>query len=692
MGNFSRIGIYFFYDKDGIVDDYISYLLNDLKKNLSYLLVICNGKLTCEGRNIFNQYADEVIVRENIGLDVWAYKTAFEYIGWDALEKYDETVIANSTIMGPVYPFQAMFDAMELRDVDFWGITKHNTLTFDPFNCNPYGYIPEHIQSHFMVFRRKLISCLEFKLYWDNMEMINSYEESIGKFESSFTKFFSDKGFQWDTYVNPVELDELCEFPLLFYPKQMIDIYKCPIFKRRSFFQEYDYLLSRTTGQSTYELYSYLKNHSTYNINLIWNNILRTCNQEDIVRAMHLNYILSTQSEKTDEIEKILKKRKIALVMHLYFMDLLDLLYHYASSMPEEADIYITTNTVEKKNIIIKKFASLPCSKLEVRVIENRGRDVSSILVGVKDIIQNYDYVCFAHDKKSKQIIPASVGEGFAYKCLENILKNKIFVNNILYTFEENPRLGILSPPVPNHADYYPILGCEWSGNFQRTKELAEQLEIKIPIDNNKVPIAPYGTCFWFRPAAFRVLYDYDWKYSDFPQEPNNTDNTILHAVERIYPYAVQQAGYYPAIIMADTFASIEYSNLQYYTRQVTRVVSKYSLCNYEPKMIFTIERAISQYQYLKEQNDIDNLRKVLEIQEENLRRVTEEYSQCQRQNFFLLNELRCCKEQLNVDSSLRQKIRHKLKSILPRPFFGFIIRAKRFLVGPHGVEYRYDE
>lgn len=27
-----RLAIYFFYDKDGIVDDYIPYMLNDLKK------------------------------------------------------------------------------------------------------------------------------------------------------------------------------------------------------------------------------------------------------------------------------------------------------------------------------------------------------------------------------------------------------------------------------------------------------------------------------------------------------------------------------------------------------------------------------------------------------------------------------------------------------------------------------------
>ena len=44
------MAIYFFYDKDGIVDGYVDYFLEDLKKNLDRLIVVCNGKLTSEGR------------------------------------------------------------------------------------------------------------------------------------------------------------------------------------------------------------------------------------------------------------------------------------------------------------------------------------------------------------------------------------------------------------------------------------------------------------------------------------------------------------------------------------------------------------------------------------------------------------------------------------------------------------------
>jgi rhamnosyltransferase len=49
-----RLGIYFFYDKDGIVDDYNLFLLNDLKENIDKLLIVYNSLLTNVGRTIFS--------------------------------------------------------------------------------------------------------------------------------------------------------------------------------------------------------------------------------------------------------------------------------------------------------------------------------------------------------------------------------------------------------------------------------------------------------------------------------------------------------------------------------------------------------------------------------------------------------------------------------------------------------------
>ena len=561
-----RLGIFFFYDSDGVVDSYVTYLLEELKKELTDLLVVCNGKLNAIGRETLLTLTDNVIVRENTGFDVWAYKEGIEYIGWDKIKEYDEVVLLNSTIFGPLYSFNEMFENMAERNLDFWGITKHHKVHFDPFGTIKYGYIPEHIQSHFIVIRNKMLNSYEFKHYWDNMRMINSYSEAIGFHEAIFTKDFYDKGFNWDVYVNTDDLEKHTYYPLQMVPLDLVKNRKCPIIKRRNFFHEHADFLNNTTGEQSVEVYEYIKENLDYDVNLMWENILRTCNQADIKRALNLNYVLSTTTSVP--VDKV-KNRKIALILHIYFEDLIQYCFDYASAMPPESDIYVTTDSKEKAKLIATKFKELKCSKLDVRLIENRGRDISALLVGCKDIILNYDYVCFAHDKKTKQVEPYVKGESFSYKCFENVLRNKHFVNNVINAFETNPRLGILSPPPPNHADFYPTIGLEWGINFHNTMELAKRLELKVPMDYAKEPIAPLGTMFWFRAQALKTLIEYDWEYKDFPKEPNNTDGTLLHAIERIYPFVAQHEGYYPAWLLADTFARIEITNLNYMLREI---------------------------------------------------------------------------------------------------------------------------
>lgn len=598
QGKIKRIAVYSLYDKDGIVDRYVEYFLNDLLENVERIIIICNGILKPQGRQTLKKYGD-IIVRENEGFDIWGYKTGLDFIGWEQLRAYDEVVVCNNTMMGPIYPFKDMFFEMQTKNLDFWGITRHYSIPFNAFGCCPYGYVPEHIQSNFVVFRSSLVQSYEFKNYWKNLPLLKTYYDAIGKHESYFTKFFGDKGFLWDTYVYTDDLKEITDYPLMNCTKELIQNRKCPIFKRRSFFQPYSYLMYHTTGQAPMELYDYLQENTNYKVDMIWENLLRTCNQADLAKNLHLNYTLPSDKCNYEFVESILKNKKIALVMHLYFEDLTDSSLLYAMSMPECSDIYVTTDTEKKKKTIEKKFIKLKCNHLEIRVIENRGRDVSSLLVGVKDIVDKYEYICFVHDKKTAQVKPGSVGESFAYKCFENTLHNQNFVYNVIELFEKNPRLGILSPPAPNHSDFFPTIGLEWGVNFENSKELALNLGFNIPMSRACEPIAPLGTFFWFRSKALLPLFKKNWRYEDFPEEPNGVDGTLLHAIERIYPFAAQESGYYPGILMVDKFARIEYTNLLYYVRAYNEVLVRNNMCSYQDIMVERVEEKLKKNQEL---------------------------------------------------------------------------------------------
>lgn len=565
-----RLVIYFFYDKDGIADNYVDYFLNGLKEVTDKFVIVANGKITPESRSMFLKYTDDIIVRKNEGLDVWAYKTAIEYVGWEELRKYYEVCLINATIMGPIYPFEEMFSKMdENKDLDFWGINRYLTVNANPYN-NPYGYIPEHIQSHFIVYRNKFLKTKELKIYWDNIPQINSYEESVGKHESYFTKFFSDQGFNWTTYIHNDEEKNYSNYFLMDNPLKALKKYRCPIFKRRSFFHDYNYFLLNQNGEMTVNLFDFLKNKTDYPTDLILENIIRTCNQYDFVRNLNLIYVLSSKKNN----EKKQTNKRVALIIHSYYKDCIDEIFLYSSNVPEYVDIYI--NTPIKDNIVLLKtlFGELP-NHVEIKLIENRGRDVSSLLIASENIVKNYDYVCFYHDKKVKQITPLAVGESFFYKISECALHNKVYIENIIYAFDNESMLGMLTNEPPYNGVYINNLGNEWGPNFDITYNLSKKLNLKVPIERDKPPIAPLGTVFWFRTKALNKLFNYNWKYEDFPKEPNKIDGSILHAIERVYPFVVQDAGYYPAYVMPDTYASQELTNLTHFCREYNIILNK---------------------------------------------------------------------------------------------------------------------
>ena len=147
----NRALIYFFYDQDGVVDGYVRYYLQQLKPFVSKIVVVCNGKLNPEGRDLFNEFTNNLIVRENKGFDVWAYRAAIDSLG-ESIFTYDELILSNYTLMGPVFPLSEMFTSMEKKkELDFWESQNILELHMTYFHSSPYGYLRAHLQCRYSV-------------------------------------------------------------------------------------------------------------------------------------------------------------------------------------------------------------------------------------------------------------------------------------------------------------------------------------------------------------------------------------------------------------------------------------------------------------------------------------------------------------------------------------------------------------
>lgn len=564
-GHKQRLGIYCFYDKYGHAASFIKTFLDDLMDNLDDLVVVVNGQLSDQARQLFSEYTKTIIVRENKGLDVAAYKQAILTLGWEKLESYDEVICLNDTVMGPVYPFREMFACMDRKDVDFWGITAYAGETVDK------EQIPTHLQAYWHAYRRSLVSSPAFHEYWETMPLWKDYAEVTRKHEMTFTKHFTDLGFTWASYIDWRKYQGYSSYPLLYMPMQIVRDDRCPIFKRRSFFVDYSAYFDQTAGQPALDLYEYLRDHTDYDVDMIWDAILPSYNIDDIRKAMHLDYVLPSQGINPQTHDR----PRSAFIYHVYFMDLLEDTCHYIASLPEETDLYITST--EDKIPQIREYMQQHGISHQATFIPviNRGRDVSALLVAACPVVLSgkYDVIGFAHDKKSSQNQEnghhGTESQGFAYKLMENTLGSEAYVKNILTLFAENPRLGQVTPPPPYHALYFAhTIPHDWGANYEITKELLEdRLGIHVPLSPTKPTASAMGSCYWFRVEALKPLFEYGWKYEDFlPEGQMGEDGTISHAIERANGYICQSRGYYPAWVLSDRYARIEVDSLFYTT------------------------------------------------------------------------------------------------------------------------------
>ena len=561
-----RIVVFSLNDPEGKGDRYVSTLLAALKECAEEVYVVTRTAPQEEGLG-----GDVIINSDKASHN---YLCAIDHIGQERLSEFDEMVMMGSSYFGPLYPLTEMFDEMANRDVDFWTLTAHSVKDRYPYPYTAMPDISEQSGMSFMVFRSGIF---KGETLWEYLREVPSpgtvFDPQIDDSRIETGDCLSEKGYTGDAYMCPEGSDDLNPFRLLYQPKTLFERYRCPVLDIRVFTMSKERILENTAGESAVELYESLVRHGR-DTSDIWEYLIRAGHPCDFVEALGMYYVLPTQVPVSSRDPVAGNKLRAALCMHLFYLDMLEDSLAYAENAPESMDIYVTTATEDRKEAIEKAFSSLP-NRLEIRLVENRGRNESALLVGLADIMRDYDFICFYHDKKTASIEPHSIGRSSLYKLQQCTLPSKTFAFNVIETFLRNPRIGLLCPPEANHSFFSRTAGNEWGPNFSRTKNLYDQLKLTAPIAEDKPPVAPYGSVFWFRCAAMRRLTEEEWSYDMFPPEPGEEDNTLLHAIERIYPFVIQSDGYIPAYLLSDSFASLEVSNLRSYLSAVNRFAKR---------------------------------------------------------------------------------------------------------------------
>lgn len=537
-------------------------MLDDIRTNLDDLVIVSNGSLNQESMVGLSRYTNhDIVIRNNVGFDAGAWRDVMLDIGFERICEFDELILFNDSFFGPIYPFKEMFDKMDRTDVDYWGITNHGEAPNSRDMC-PYGYRPRYIQTYFLAFRKNLVESNEFQQYWTNLPNYETFEDLAFKHGAVLTKYFEDLGYKWKAYVKSQDLEESRDKAMSFHTYDMYNMVvnrDLPVLKRKAFKLPRDIHLRYNMASDISNTMKYLKEKTDYDTSMIYRYFLRTMEPSQLVDILNLVKIIPKKQQMTYNTDK-----KVLIIVHLYYDDIWEYAFNYLKNIPSPIDILITTDSDYKKEFFNENIANNLENNVRVIKVEPRGRDMAALLVGSKDIVKDYDYFCFMHDKKSQGKEFITVGATFRDVLWENNLASPDYINGIIKEFDANPSLGLIVPPRIYHGTYfYTYTNNYWTLCYNEVLDLLDRMEINSKINRDAPPLS-IGNCFWAKYDALKPLFDLNWDYVDFPEEPMPADGTVSHALERIHGYVAASKGYYSEFVMTDEYARSELLNKSY--------------------------------------------------------------------------------------------------------------------------------
>lgn len=225
----------------------------------------------------------------------------------------------------------------------------------------------------------------------------------------------------------------------------------------------------------------------------------------------------------------------VAAVVHAFYPESLALILLRLRNIPVVVDLFVSTDTEEKKAAIAAMTAGWDRGAVDIRIVPNRGRDIAAKFVGFADVYDRYDLFIHLHTKKSPHG-GAPLARWLDY-LLDNLLGSPDIARAGLALFDD-PRVGIV---FPQHL--FEVRGVlNWGYDYELARGLMGRMGVEI--DKNRVLEFPSGSMFWGRSAAIRGLLDLQLRFEDFPQESAQVDGTLAHAIERCVLMAAEARGF----------------------------------------------------------------------------------------------------------------------------------------------------
>jgi lipopolysaccharide biosynthesis protein len=500
-----------------------------------YVFALVNCECSEEFQFPLESIGVTFLVRQNIGFDFGAWKEAI--ISVPEWVRFKRVVFSNDSII-------PLGDPENLKS----SLAKANDLNKDVVFATVSNEIKKHGQSFFFVLMTDSAKSF-FADYLSSLPVYDDKDTLIQNVEVNMLECMVAGSLSVEGLYRIREAEEVSVNPSILYWETLIKL-GFPFIKAQLFSAGFlslddenikrhisafgiEMLRDHLQVRSNQSLSSHtaLEGFNTFEQTDKGNFDSRPRNLE-WVTPTHLKSLpieISTQSTNT-------RPFRIAIQVHMYFVDIFEEVVTYIDSINRQFDLFVTTDTMEKKNIILSLVSDISfLGTIEVLVCDNHGRDVKPFLIQFAKVYHRYDLFAHFHTKKAETV---EWGEQWRVNIFENLLANSQRVDAIIACFQNDENLGLVIPTP--YLKIAPVLN--WGGLKGRTEALLASMN--APVILPETAVFPAGNMFWARTSAMRQTLARDWKLVDFEDEHGQVGETLMHAIERHWVYLAAYNGF----------------------------------------------------------------------------------------------------------------------------------------------------
>lgn len=232
--------------------------------------------------------------------------------------------------------------------------------------------------------------------------------------------------------------------------------------------------------------------------------------------------------EKVTTKHTILNTEKLAVVFHVFYLDVFN---QMLSMLLKENKVKLYFFVSCPKNLnkqieIIIKETGFP---FKIVVVENHGRDILPFLKILPYVFkENIDIVLKIHTKRSNHLNKKDLWSSELF----SKLLGEGNITRALNIFSKYPEVGMIGP-----AGHILPMSMYYGGNPLNVTQLC----LKMGLEKSQLQGLNFvaGSMFFATRDVLKPVLQLDLKEEDFEKEDKQLDNTMAHAIERVFAAGV---------------------------------------------------------------------------------------------------------------------------------------------------------